>query len=455
MYTRGLYLLFVFLAVVLGACGTFELESDVLSEAQIVTLTPAGNLVSPTATVNTTVQVNVNGVTVALGENVSAYLNVSVTGEISNNCYTISSWTQSVTGDRLVAQPVVDRTGDAGCTGAPSTFDQRIVMDQHGFPLEQLAGGSLMLDVAGVVQPLRLLMAPLFLTPDVPTPESQTITVETFGQMLEEAITTYNYDTLAQMMDDPFDFALWQSQGYSAPAAQAVNDLRHSYLPAGQQIVFGTPPPDLTAVLGPDKSILDIWDPAANAVSAIFTTGWGPDGTTEAFLIISMPEDGVVQWDGIVFAAGELGGFDGPHDGQVISTEAFEQMLAEAITTHNYEWMAQLMDDPFGIALWQSQGYTVSATQAVEDLRQTYLPAGQQIVFGTPPPDLTAVLGPDKSILDIWDPAANAVSAIFTTGWGPDGTTEAFLIISVLDDGVVQWEGIIFASGEFGGFAGQ
>jgi hypothetical protein len=116
---------------------------------------------------------------------------------------------------------------------------------------------------------------------------------------------------MAQLMDDPFDIALWQSQGYTAPAAQAVIDLQQTYLQPNQEIVFGAPPPDLTSTLGPGMGILDIWNPAANAIGAVFTTGWGPDGTTEAFLIVSLLDNGALQWDGIIFAAGELGGFDG------------------------------------------------------------------------------------------------------------------------------------------------
>lgn len=482
MNIRNPLLLLVLLTMLLGACGTFELESDVLSEAQVATATPANTTVaevdpgaSPTPSVSdsaagtdspttstlsdeSVAEVRITDVTVALGDTVSEHLRVTATGELTSNCFSITGWAQSVVGDRLVAEPIVAVAGQAACDGAPRAFAEDIVMDQHGFSLEQLAGGSLMLDVAGEVQPLRTLLAPLFSNPDpttVPTPEPQIITTEAFEQMLQEAISSHDYEWMAQLMDDPFDFALWQSQGYTAPAAQAVNDLRHIFLPPDQDIVFGAPLPILTPVLGPGNDILDIWNPAANAVSAVFTTGWGPDGITEAFLIISATDEGILQWDGIIFAAGELGGFDGPHDGQVISAESFEQMLEEAITSHNYEWMAQLMDDPFDIALWQSQGYTAEAAQAVNDLRNTYLPPGQTVIFGAPQPDLTPVLGPGRGILDIWNPAANAVSAIFTTGWGPDGTTEAFLIVSLMDTGALQWDGIIFASGDLGGFDGE
>jgi hypothetical protein len=308
--TRYLRLLLVLLTVVLGACGTFELESDVLTEAQLVTATSA----VPTLSVGDSATDAESSATPTSSVEPVADVHFSVTGELTNNCFSITGWTQAVVGDRLVAQPIVVPAGETTCDGTPRTFVEQIVMDQHGFSLEQLAGGSLMLDVAGVVQPLRPLLAPLFATPApamVPTPEPQVISIEAFEQMLEEAITTHNYEWMAQLMDDPFSIALWQSQGYTASPAQAVLDLQQTYLPADQEIVFGAAPPDLAPVLGPDKDILDIWDPAANAVSAAFTTGWGPDGATEAFLIISVLDGGIVQWNGIIFAAGELGGFDG------------------------------------------------------------------------------------------------------------------------------------------------
>lgn len=486
MKIQQLHLLLVLWLIALGACGTFEVESDVLTETQLAaaatpslvtqaadtgndnalptaTSTPAdagGAADSPTATptpwAEPVIEIRIDDVAVAPGETVAEHLRVTATGEVNSNCYRVSGWTQIVIDDRLVAQPIVIASADSACDGTPHAFMDTFVMDQHGFSIEQLAGGSLMLDVAGTVQPLRPLLAPYFsgATPTptlVPTPDPGVIPVDAFEAMLQEAITTHDYAWMEQLMDDPFDIALWQSQGYTAPAAQAVNDLRHIYLTPDHDIVFGAPLPNLTPVLGPGNTILDIWNPAANAVSAVFTTGWGPDGETEAFLIISVLDDGVVQWDGVIFAPGELGGFDGPYDGQVIPTEAFVAMLEEAINTHNDEWMAQLMDDPFTIGLWQSEGYTTSPTQAVADLRQTYLSPGQTIVFGAPPPDLSPVLGPGRTILDVWDPAANAVSAVFTTGWGPDGETEAFLIINVLDDGAVQWDGIILAGGGFAG----
>ena len=75
------------------------------------------------------------------------------------------------------------------------------------------------------------------------------------------------------------------------------------------------------------------------------------------------------------------------------------------------------------------------------------------ISFETETPDLSDILGV-PSILSIWDPARNPVDALFSTGWGPEGQDEAFLIIIQKPDGSYAWDGIVLASGSYGGFAG-
>ena len=126
----------------------------------------------------------------------------------------------------------------------------------------------------------------------------------------------------------------------------------------------------------------------------------------------------------------------------------------EAISTHNYNWLQQLMDETFGFAFWRSQGYEVSPEEAIEQLRLTYLQADHTITFEETLPDLSAGLGVDNDILSIWNPATNPIGALFSTGWGPDGESEAFLIVTQSPEGILAWDGIILAHSEMGGFAG-
>ena len=91
--------------------------------------------------------------------------------------------------------------------------------------------------------------------------------------------------------------------------------------------------------------------------------------------------------------------------------------------------------------------------EAIEQFRQNYLSSDQNINFDVDAPDLSDILGP-PGILSAWDPSKNPVTAVFSTGWGPEGQDEAFLIIIQKPDGSHAWDGIVVASGSYGGFEG-
>jgi hypothetical protein len=111
------------------------------------------------------------------------------------------------------------------------------------------------------------------------------------------------------------------------------------------------------------------------------------------------------------------------------------------------------MDETFGFAFWGSEGYAASSEEAIEQIGQNYLLPDQTINFEVAEPDLSDILGP-QTILGVWDPARNPVDALFSTGWGQDGQDEAFLIIIQKPDGSYAWDGIVLASGSYGGFIG-
>jgi hypothetical protein len=115
--------------------------------------------------------------------------------------------------------------------------------------------------------------------------------------------------------------------------------------------------------------------------------------------------------------------------------------------------MQALMGEDFSFAFWGSEGYEVASDQAMVHLQNNHLPPEQTIRFDVEAPDLSDIIQSD-SILSIWNPARNPVSALFSTGWGPEGQDEAFLIIIQRPDGSYAWDGIIVAGGSHGGFVG-
>ena len=269
---------------VLSGCGTLNVDSSFVTETELAATQQAqvisdedpgqatasdpqsgATTVIPTA-VAETADVQIDDIELALGDPIVEHLQLEVGGTVYNSCYTISDWSQELSGDRLIVQSNLTPVAGA-CAGTAADFRVALILNQHGLTLEQLAGGSLFLDVNGVVQPLRPLLAPLLPPVTTPvaspmtTPETQVISTSEFEALLQEAILTHNYEWLAQLMDDPFSIALWRSEGYSATPEQMINDFRHTYLTEDRIIEFNVPAPDLTAALGPDRDILDIWDP--------------------------------------------------------------------------------------------------------------------------------------------------------------------------------------------------
>ncbi len=184
----------------------------------------------------------------------------------------------------------------------------------------------------------------------------------------------------------------------------------------------------------------------------------GPDGSGVYSLLTEVGEN-YLELTGPVELAefGEIAQTLQFLEGSTVEPEAglaeFVKQLASAVTARDLALMQVLMNEEFGFAFWGSEGYRVSHEQAMVNLQNNHFPAEMTISFVVDSPDLSDVLGP-RSILSIWDPARNPVDALFSTGWGLDSQDEAFLIIIQKPDGSYAWDGIILASGSYGGFAG-
>jgi TolB protein len=125
----------------------------------------------------------------------------------------------------------------------------------------------------------------------------------------------------------------------------------------------------------------------------------------------------------------------------------FEALLTQAIETHDFAKMQSLMGDSFALAFWQSEGLTISPSEAIEQLRLNYLLAGNTIRFQEGP-DLSPQLG-GNDILSIWDPAVKPVRALYGLGWGANGNDEAFLIIAQRPDGTLYWYAMLMTEPGF------
>jgi hypothetical protein len=122
-------------------------------------------------------------------------------------------------------------------------------------------------------------------------------------------------------------------------------------------------------------------------------------------------------------------------------------ILSDALATEDYVTIQGLMGENLTIGYWRSEGQTLTAAQAVEQLRLNLLPDPASVSFVRDRalfPDLGNVdpmtaFGPDVQIVDL----------ISTQGWGTDGRGEAILTIAEAVDGSQYWQGIIYAAAGF------
>lgn len=128
------------------------------------------------------------------------------------------------------------------------------------------------------------------------------------------------------------------------------------------------------------------------------------------------------------------------------SLDEFTAQVEKAVIERNFEAMPALMSDSFTLAYWRSESVGVTPAEAVEQLRKDLsAPAPVQFVSGV---DLAALLdGADP--LAMAGPDVDLVSALYSTGWGSDGTGEAMLLVARNANGGFYWYGTLYA---FDGF---
>ena len=117
----------------------------------------------------------------------------------------------------------------------------------------------------------------------------------------------------------------------------------------------------------------------------------------------------------------------------------FEERLQLTLIQHNPEQMRTLMEDNFLIAVWQSEGVIYSADESITQLLTNYL-APTHIITFNPAQDIAGfdpqgIVGPDIDL----------EKAIFTSGWGLDGKSEAVLFVAQRPNGMFYWYGVLIS----------
>lgn len=254
--------------------------------------------------------------------------------------------------------------------------------------------------------------------------------------LIKDSIMQRDAEAMVQLMGDPFGIGYWQSEGQALPPTDAANELVMGWIIPGNPLSF-IDDADLPSMLGTDP--LGMWGPDVDTRSAFLALGWGSNATSEAIIIIAYQEDIGYYWHGVIVAPE---GFVVQGDNMTF-WQQFEAEVMRAITERDLEAMTALMSDPFGIALWQSQGTEISPQDAVQQINANYPPEGSQVEFGIQP-DLTTLLGQNPA-----DFFGGGISFFHSTGWYEDGAGEAIIVLDADEDGTLRWTKIMFAPSGF------
>lgn len=126
---------------------------------------------------------------------------------------------------------------------------------------------------------------------------------------------------------------------------------------------------------------------------------------------------------------------------------AFAQSIVDGLNARNFSAVRANMDPVFAIGYWGAEGSSTTSDQALETFQSFYL--GPTPLTSDANRDLNATLGGlnPYAIMGL-DPAKSY--ALFVSGLGPQGKTEAIFYVTRRDDGSLYWYGMLLAISGFG-----
>jgi hypothetical protein len=124
----------------------------------------------------------------------------------------------------------------------------------------------------------------------------------------------------------------------------------------------------------------------------------------------------------------------------------FGQNLVNGLNTRNFDFVKSQMNPSFVFGFWGSQGTSVTADEAIQQLQANYL--GATPLASNASKDLNTLLGGlnPYTIMGL-DPSTS--QALFVSGWGVNGTDEAILYFTRRSDGSIFWDRVLIAQGGF------
>lgn len=137
-----------------------------------------------------------------------------------------------------------------------------------------------------------------------PTATTSTeVNVETFTHQVADALQNKDYDTLKEMMADPFTLASFRSEGSEPTRDVALKHFQDEWLgPADAVVVDIAGKTDQNKLLD-GTSPLGMWDPKVKVVKSLYVQGLNADGKGAGLMIIAQRADGTLYLYAFLYAA--------------------------------------------------------------------------------------------------------------------------------------------------------
>lgn len=126
--------------------------------------------------------------------------------------------------------------------------------------------------------------------------------------------------------------------------------------------------------------------------------------------------------------------------------DEFKKTLVDALNVRNYDLLKVMMDDPFMIAHWRSEGTSYTPDPAIEQLKTSLLNSASPITADYAR-NLIELFGSDP--VTILGPGVIEASPLLVSGMGAAGRDQAILFTAKLPDGSLYWYGLLFAKDGF------
>ena len=209
---------------------------------------------------------------------------------------------------------------------------------------------------------------------NTPTPPPPDPSAAEFAQAIVNALNARNFDAVRASMDQSFVFAYWQSQGTSYPPDQAIEGLASNLSPT-TPLVSDASKDLITLLDGLNPYALMGLDPAKS--QALFVSGWGADGTSEAILYVTRRSNGSLYLYGVLIAPTRFVSTSNPvsHEAFCADTRipALIEQLKGSVNQSNGDLFAGLVSPTHGVnvRLWAySSEVNFSPTSAKNCLYQ-------------------------------------------------------------------------------------